>query len=114
MTKQLVEYFNSEPPAGNLLLKIDVAPSKVGMIDVKLLFDKKSGIKAFNGVSGLEELCRNEILCRNFVGESNAFAVRWGYSVILDSSKERPMELKALEFEDVTARFILEFNKKYR
>jgi len=93
--------------------RLDIDPSKIGFIDTNIFFDPKRGVKGFvmPETGSVGEFCENSGKCQD-VGEFiQSYAIRNGFSLIVDSSKPMSSEIQQVACIDLTNDFIATYNE---
>ncbi|CAN5605026.1 hypothetical protein BH20ACI4_BH20ACI4_21890 [soil metagenome] len=113
LTEKFITFYNSQPNQQKVFSDFTVPKSKIGVVNTKLFFDKLKGIKSFaefNENNNSEYICGKTSLCQELGKAIQTFAEKNEFGIILDSSKELPLELKDLKTIDITKEFISEYN----
>ncbi len=115
LTKQFIGYFNDRAKKSDKPFKLEALRSKIGVVRVTQFFDKQNGLNVFvrSGDNSItpETACKKTKICAVIGNAIQVFALKNGFTVVFDSSKELPPELDGYPIEDITAAFIEEYNK---
>ncbi|HSK70649.1 MAG TPA: hypothetical protein VK892_03055 [Pyrinomonadaceae bacterium] len=113
ITEKFINYFNNKSKTNGENLNLDIPESKIGVINLDLLFDQQRGIKILkNSEINSTNFCSNKIFCKEFSTFTQSYTLKNGFSFIFDSCKNLPEEIRKLVDKDVTQDFIDNFNNK--
>ena len=113
LTEKFISFYNAQANKQKTELDFTVPKSKIGVIHTRMFFDNLNGIKSFAEFkenNNSEYICGKTNLCQELGKAMQAFAEKNEFGIILDSSKELPLELKDLKTIDITEEFISEYN----
>lgn len=116
ITEQFINFFNNKTEKSTQTLTLNIPESKIGAINTNTFYDRANGIKRINKITSekiidLKTTCQNTIECREIGKYIQSYATKKGYSVIFDSSKTIPEEIKSFDIDDLTKDFISDYNK---
>ena len=113
LTDKFISFYNAQSNNQKTDVDFTVPKSKIGVIDTRVFFDKLNGIKSFAEFgenNNFEYICGKTKLCQELGRAMQTFAEKNDFGIILDSTKELPLELKDLKTIDITMEFISEYN----
>lgn len=115
VTKQFISYFNNKTKNPNEVLKLKIPASKIASINTDFFLDNEKGIKKMlklkSKYPGKSEICDKTQICMEVGKAMETFAKKEGYNYIFDSRLDLPTEISDYQVEDITQKFIAEFNK---
>lgn len=113
LTEKFITFYNAQANKQKIDVDFTVPKSQIGVIDTRKFFDKLNGIKSFAEFgenNNPEYICGKTKLCQELGKAMQTFAEKNEFGIILDSSKELPLEFKDLKTIDITKEFISEYN----
>lgn len=115
LTKKIITFINNKSAKSVETFKIDLPEAKVGFIDTSLFYDKEKGIKQLtknlSKYNNFQELCSKTTICSEIGNSVQTFAMKKGFSLVFDSSKNLPAGISNFPKTDITQEFISDFNK---
>lgn len=114
LTEKFIFFYNAQSNRQKTDVGFTVPKSKIGVIDTRVFFDKLNGIKSFAEFkenNNSEHICGKTKICQELGKNIQSFAEKNEFGIILDSSKELPLELKESKTINITQEFISEYNK---
>ncbi len=114
ITKKIISFINDKSAKSVESFKLDLPETKIGIIDTRLFLDNEKGIKQvtknLSKYNNFQELCSKTKICIEIGGAIQNFALKKGFSIVFDSSKELPAGLDDFPKIDITQDFIADFN----